>query len=139
MSKPVFISYNFLSDREFAHNIRVFFQPYGPCHGTPRFVSDVAADDDRAVDVEIRRVMNDCVAAVFVCGQNSHNSPWINREAQLAISLGLGIVALQAPNTTGGVPAELKPVDPPIVPWGSDALCAELNRILARVDAARDR
>lgn len=137
MSKPVFISYNFLTDREYAHNIGVFFQPCGPCQGTPRFVSNVSAGGNPAIDEEIRRVMDDCAAAVFVCGQNSHNSPWINREAQLAISRGLGIVALQAPGATGGIPAELKAVDPPLVPWDADALCAALNRVIMQADASR--
>ncbi|HEX6745666.1 MAG TPA: toll/interleukin-1 receptor domain-containing protein [Longimicrobium sp.] len=137
MSTPVFISYNFVSDREYAHNIGVFFQPRGPCQGTPRFVKDVSAGGDRAIDDEIRRAMDGCVAAVFVCGQNSHNSPWINREAQLAISLGLGIVALRAPGALGGIPAELEAVNPPLVPWDSDAFCAALNRVIAQAVAAR--
>ena len=45
MRKPVFISYNFLDDREYAHNIGVFFRPDAPCQGTPRFVRNVVNGD----------------------------------------------------------------------------------------------
>ena len=135
MSAPVFISYNFKDDKEFAHNIGVFFQPAGgPCHGTPKFVeNDVSAEGGDAIDAEIRRAMNGCVAAVFVCGANVHNSPWINREAELAISKGLGIVALRAPGTTGGIPNQLRAVDPPppLVDWEAGAFCREVNRIVS--------
>lgn len=137
MGRTVFISYNFLDDREFAHNIGVFFQPRGPCLGEPRFVRNVSVGGEREIDEEIRRVMDGCVAAVFVCGQNSHNSPWINREAQLAISRGLGIVALHAPGASGGIPTELKAVDPPLVPWDADALSAALDGAIAQPDRSR--
>lgn len=139
MSSPVFISYNFLDDKEFAHNIGLFFQPLGPCHGTPRFVRDVSAGGDDVIDLEIRRTIADCVAAVFVCGSNSHNSPWINREADLAINYGLGIVALRAPRATGGIPLQLRAVDPPIVDWGREHLCRALNPIIALAQAKPSR
>lgn len=134
MSAPVFISYNFRDDKEFARGIRNFFQPDGPCHGEPRFVeNDVSETDVEAIDAKIRRAMSGCVAAVFVCGDNSHNSPWINREAKLAISGNLGIVALRAPRTTGGIPNELRALStpPPLVDWGPEPLCRELNRIVS--------
>jgi len=134
MSAPVFISYNFRDDKESARGIRNFFQPYGPCHGRPRFVeNDVSARGDDAIDAEIRRAMSGCAAAVFVCGDNTHNSPWINREAKLAISGSLGIVALRAPRTTGGIPNELRALTtpPPLVDWGPEPLCGELNRIVS--------
>lgn len=139
MSSPVFISYNFRDEKEFAHSIGVFFQPQGPCYGTPRFVRNVSVAGDDAIDLEIRRTMADCVAAVFVCGRNSHNSPWINREADLAISRGLGIVALRAPRATGGIPLQLQAVDPPIVDWGAAYLCRELNPIIALARAKPGR
>lgn len=134
MSAPVFISYNFRDDKEFARGIRNFFQPFGPCHGVPHFVeNDVSERGLEAIDAEIRSVMSGCVAAVFVCGQNTHDSPWINREAKLAISRNLGIVVLRAPGSTGGIPNELRALTtpPPLVDWGPEHLCSEINRIVS--------
>ena len=131
MSAPVFISYNFTDDRELAHNIGVFFQPRGLCHGEPRFVGNVSAGGDDAIDREILRTLRDCAAAIFVYGDNAHNSPWINREAELAISLGIGIVALRAPGTSGNLPNALRAINPPRADWSAESLCGELNRIVS--------
>jgi len=76
--------------------------------------------------------MQGCIAAVFVCGSDTHNSPWINREAELAKSQGLGIVVFQTPRSTGGIPNELRALNPPVIHWEADALCRELNRIFSQ-------
>jgi len=131
MSKRVFVSYNFREDAPSARNIGVFFQPRGPCNAAPVFVEqDVSAQGEAAVDREIRRVMEPCAAAVFVVGDSVHNSPWINREAQLAKSMGLGIVAVRAPDTSGNVPNELRENDVMVVKWDRSEFCHALNRVL---------
>lgn len=131
MSKRVFVSYNFREDASLARNIGVLFQPWERCNGTPVFVErDVSAQGEAVVDREIRRVMEPCVAAVFVVGDSVHNSPWINREAQLAKSMGLRIVAVRAPNTRGNVPNELRENGIPVLEWDRDGFCDALNRVL---------
>lgn len=121
MMLRVFISYNF-KDRQLAHGIRQLFDlPDGESIGTPVFVSkDVSMDGETAIDHEIRTTMETCQCALFVIGNNVHNSPWINREAQLAISRGLGLVAVRLPGTTGALPHVLAPLKLPLAGWSPD-------------------
>lgn len=138
MPARIFIAYNFTEDRERAHNIRQLFQPEGRCDGVPVFVPKVVPADparrDAAIDEAIRRVMQGCRAVLFVIGDGVHNSPWINREAKLAVSRALPMVAIRVPGTTGGLPNELRSLGRPIpiVGWSSAALAAELNRRLQK-------
>lgn len=130
MTKRIFISYKF-TDAELARNLRPFFQQCGgKCEGTPVYVEkDVSKDGESAIDAEIRRVMLGCECAVFVVGADSHNSPWIRREAELAKSLGLGIVAVRLPNSTGGLPREIAGLSPPVVDWNVERIAVTLNQL----------
>ena len=130
MSKKVFISFNF-KDSAIAKNVKPFFNNQGgKCQGKPVYVeNDVSDQGDKAIDDEIKSVMSSCDAILFVVGDESHNSPWINREAEIAISQNLGIVAVQAPDTIGGVPNEIKENNVPLVNWDKDALCNALNKV----------
>ncbi|MFO1053952.1 MAG: TIR domain-containing protein [Planctomycetota bacterium] len=128
MPRRIFISYNF-GDRELAHSIPAFFQSQdGRSEGQPVFVTNnVTQQGDAAVEREIRSVMAGCDSALFVVGDNVHNSPWIDREAELAISMGLALVAVRAPRTTGGLPKRLEPLQIPVVAWKQDALATALR------------
>lgn len=129
MSRRVFVSFNF-KDVAVARNVTTFFQSQeGRCQGKTVFVEkDVSAEGDAAIDAEIRRVMSGCDCALFVVGDDCHNSPWINREAQIAIGSGLGRVAVRAPNTTGGLPHTLADSEIPFVTWGHDTLSDAMNK-----------
>jgi len=72
--------------------------------------------------------MSGCDAALFVVGDNSHNSPWINREVELAVSKGLALVATQLPHTSGGIPNKLKNNYANIANWSMEDLAYYLNR-----------
>ncbi len=131
MSRRIFISYRF-SDRRLAHSVPDFFQANGgKCQGTAVYVDGKIEGGDDVIDAEIRRVMDTCMAVLFVVGDNNHNSPWINREVQLAISKDLPIAAVQLKGTTGGLPEELTKLRKPIEPlkWNSEILCQALNAI----------
>jgi len=129
MARDVFISYNY-ADREVAHNVHVFFQPQGgACQGKPVLVQeDVASGGDEAIKEAIQDLMEECKAVLFVVGDDSHNSPWINYEAKLARSWGIPMVAVQAPNANGDVPNEIKD-QVKLVNWAHDTLCAALNKV----------
>ena len=129
MARRVFVSFNF-KDAAAAKSVRSFFQDQqGQSQGKPVFVeNDVSANGDAAIDTEIRRVMSGCDCALFVVGDESHNSPWINREAELATSLGVGRVAVRAPGTRGGLPGQLANQNIPFVKWSQDALAEALNQ-----------
>lgn len=129
MSRWVFISYNF-NNRELVRTLKNYFQDRGgPCAGKPLYVTnDVSKDGDSAIDREIRSVMDQCAAAIFVIGDDNHNSPWIEREAKIASSRDLAIVAVRLPDTTGALPPKLREMKIQIEDWGPDALCTALNR-----------
>lgn len=128
MSNRIFVSYNF-NDREISRSINSFTQSQGGLvRGNFIFVkNDVSAYGDAAIDKEIKEVMSGCDSAFFVIGDNSHNSPWINREVDLAISKGLKIVVSNFPNTSGGVPNKLKHVPHTKVAWSPLDIARALN------------
>ncbi|MDY0250038.1 MAG: TIR domain-containing protein [Pseudomonas sp.] len=129
MSNRIFVSYNF-NDREISRSISSFTQLHGgPVRGSFTFVkNDVSAYGDTAIDKEIKEVMSGCDSAFFVIGNNSHNSPWINREAVLAMSKGLKIVVSIFPNTNGGVPSALRNIPYTEVKWTPSNIAQELNK-----------
>lgn len=129
MANRIFVSYNF-NDREISRSIKGFTQSHGgPVRGNFIFVeNDVSAYGDTAIDKEIKEVMSGCDSAFFVIGNNNHNSPWINREAALAISKGLKIVVSSFPNTNGGVPSALRSLPYTEVNWTPSNIANELNK-----------
>jgi hypothetical protein len=135
MSRDIFISYKF-NDRNVAHNVQTFFQPQGGiCQGAPRYVeNDVSDDGDEAIRREILRVMEPCVGVLFVVGNDSHNSSWIDWEAKMAIRHKKPMVALRFKGYTGGLPNRLVTlgIDIPFVESSQDVLCAALNNIDAQ-------
>ena len=128
MPRRIFISYNF-NDRDLAHSISSFFQPGGgKCQGKPLFVEKNVSDQgNKAIAREISKVMDNCTIALFVIGDDNHNSPWIIREAELALKKNLGIVAVRHPNSNGGLPKILKKNDIPVVSWDQIELSKVLN------------
>ncbi|WP_201495281.1 TIR domain-containing protein [Rubrivivax sp. A210] len=108
MTKKTFISYAF-DDKEIVHSGRSFTQAQGgQVQGQFVRVEKFVADKgEKAIDAEIKRVIDQCDAALFVVGNNNHNSPWIKREVELATSKGLKIVIARVPGTTGAIPEAL--------------------------------
>lgn len=121
--KKIFVSYNF-KDRNTSFSISgMSKENSGPVNGTFVFVeNDVSRDGDFAIDREIKDTMLNCDVALFLVGDISHNSPWIEREVELAISKSLQIIVMQQPNTSGGVPNLLKNHNYQKCPWGAKAL-----------------
>lgn len=105
--KNIFVSYNF-NDKAVVHTIQNMANQYSERRlGNFNFTSAVAVQGDAAIEGEIRRIMNQCDTVLFVIGDNNHNSPWINREVDLAISYNKHLVLTRLPNTTGGAPQKL--------------------------------
>jgi len=129
VANRIFVSYNF-NDREIGRSIKNFTQSYGgPVRGNFIFVeNDVSAYGDDAIDDEIKSVMSGCDSAFFVVGNDNHNSPWINREAVLAMSKGLKIVVSSFPNANGGVPNQLRQIPHTEVKWQPSNIAKELNK-----------
>ncbi len=128
MSTRIFVSYNF-NDREIAHTVRNFSQTFGgKVDGTFALVeNNVSASGERAIDDEIRRIMQGCDAALFIVGNNNHNSPWILREAELAISMNLHLVLTRIPESTGAIPPILSRMSLPVAKWEVQDIADRLN------------
>ena len=130
MAKRIFVSYNF-NDREVTKTVKSMTQNVGGCvQGQFVFVeNNVSRDGRSAIDAEIKKIMNDCDAALFVIGNNSHNSPWINREVELAISYGIKIVKTQLPSTNGGQPEKLNWLNCREAQWSARSIADCLNNL----------
>lgn len=128
MTRKIFVSYNF-KDSEIARSVKSMTQHNGGIvKGKFVFVeNDVSSLGNNAIEHEIKRIIQQCDAALFVVGNDSHNSPWINREAQLAKSLGLSIVITKLPSSNGGIPYELINTRYTSAEWGVYSLATALN------------
>lgn len=128
MASRIFVSFNF-KDKEVVFTVKSMLQKGGGnIQGKFAFVeNDVSAEGVRAIDEEIKRIMKLCDAALFVIGDNNHNSSWIEREAELAKSMNLKIVVTRLPHTRGAVPPGLRSGQYPEVEWSSTDLGRVLN------------
>jgi len=128
MASRIFVSYNF-NDRNISYTVKSRLQGSGGLvQGIFLFVvNDVSFQGDLAIDLEIRQTMSGCDAALFIVGNNNHNSPWINREAELAISRGLNIVVTKLPETSGGIPNILNSSNYTLAEWSGNDISYYLN------------
>lgn len=129
MSRKIFVSYRF-RDAESAKNVKQLFQAQGgKCQGEPVFGdTDVTEGGESSIYRHVKGIALTCEAMLLVVGDDTHSSSWIEREIALARSIPLPIVAVRAPNATGGLPASIQGVPAiPFVPWGHDSLCDALN------------
>lgn len=121
--KKIFVSYNF-NDRSISHNVKgMSIDNNGPVNGRFVFVEgDVTSNGVAAIDEKIRKTMQNCDVALFLVGNNNHNSPWIEREVELATSKGLPILVMKLPDATGGAPQSLKNRRYKDCSWGANNL-----------------
>lgn len=126
--KKIFVSYNF-KDRNTSHSIKgMSKENCGPVNGKFVFVeNDVSRAGSAAIDREIKGVMQYCDMAIILIGDESHNSPWIGREVEIAISKNIPIIVMQQPNTSGGVPNSLKFKNYKECSWSGYALSQLVN------------
>lgn len=116
MANKVFVSSNF-NDRAVVNTINNMIAR-GRYYGDIFFVeNDVSSEGAFAIDREINRIMNSCDAVLFVVGDNCHNSPWIEREVELAYSKNLPVIVTQLPKTFGGPPNGLKDKKYTVAKW----------------------
>lgn len=133
MAKKTFVSYNY-ADAEVARTVRSQFNNAGgPVQGKPVSLEEnMTSGGDKAIDAAIKQKMSECDSALFVVGDNSHNSRWIEREAQLAVSKGIPVTVAQLPGTTGGIPDGLKNVPHQKVELKSGQVAKAINHKSAK-------
>ncbi|MGF1805502.1 TIR domain-containing protein [Aliivibrio sifiae] len=121
--KKIFVSYNF-NDKKISHSVKGMSKDSnGPVNGRFVFVEgDVAFNGSDAIDLKIRNTMQNCNVALFLIGNNNHNSPWIEREVELATSKGFPILVMRLPNANGGIPHSLRNRSYKECSWGANNL-----------------
>lgn len=85
---------------------------------------DVRSQGKHEIDRYLRSVMQDCDTLLVLVGENTHNRPWLDREAEVAISRNMRIVLVRLPGTRGAPPAALR--NSPSIAWSP----AEIKRAL---------
>ena len=130
MAKNIFVSYKF-TDQEVVKTVSSMLQNNGgSIDGKFVYVTnDVSSQGEKAIDREINSVMERCDKALFIIGQNSHNSPWIKREVQLAISKGLKVVVTHINDTNYGIPNDLSDTHYSLAQWNMKNLSYNLNKL----------
>lgn len=109
----------------------MMFQPDGgPIVGKPIWVTtDLSDEGDEAIKSEIRSVMDGCKIALFVIGQNVHNSPWVNYELAYAMSpLRIPCFGIINPHILFGPPNIFRNIE--ILNWKPREIAQVLNKIL---------
>jgi len=76
----------------------------------------------------LRNIIKDCGAMICLIGRNTHSSPWVSYELDVATSQCKKIVPIRIPNTTGGPPKLIKDRDINIVEWNSRLINDALSR-----------
>ncbi len=129
MARRVFISYNY-QDSQIADALPGMRRDH-PTQKKSRFVyvpGEVGTHHAvHAFDNESRRVMQGCDAAVFLIGGESHHSPHLGQEAELAIARRLPIVVARLAGSHEVVPAPLRRY--PLVEVSPGNLACELNHL----------
>lgn len=128
MKNKIFVSYKF-SDKQVCHSIKTMSVDHnGPVKGSFVFVeNDMSGHGSTAVNNEIKKVMSNCNIALFLVGNDNHNSNWIKREVDIAISKGMKLVVMRQTNSYGGIPNALLNQSYTECPWGANHLAKLVN------------
>ncbi len=76
----------------------------------------------------LKEIINDCEAILCLIGNNTHSSPWVFYELDVANSQSKKIVPLRIPNTTGGPPKLIKDKEINIIEWNSRLINDALSK-----------
>ena len=121
--RKAFVSYNY-ENRELAHNVNTLL----PLNIIEALIIHVNSNTKSLIDKEIRISIKESNIVVFIIGNNSHNSPWINREAELAISMNKPILCIRYPETTGSTPQKLVKCD--ILDWDANTVHISIKNMI---------
>ena len=104
----------FISFRETERDLREGFEgmlqnPTSPLRAYPISSRvDVRNKGEDAVRNEIKTLLRKSEIVIFLIGNDSHNSKWIDYEASLALTWHYPYIVVRLPDTTGNYPTPLK-------------------------------
>lgn len=129
MAKSIFVSYNF-NDREVEKKVKDMMSAHrDEIDGNVVFVeNDVSYNGDTAINWEIGHTMENCDAALFVTGEQHHNSPWLVKEVQHAVDKALPILVTSLPGEETQSAEQVLPANGIQLAWGSSELCNHMNQ-----------
>ncbi len=105
----IFISYKF-EDYEYANGIEGLLKnPNNQYrHSTKREKEDRRNKGEVAVKHYLNGIIRECNALICLIGNNTHNSMWVRYELEVAKSLGIKVIPVRIPRSSGGLPNLLK-------------------------------
>ncbi|WCN12767.1 hypothetical protein GV054_06920 [Marinomonas mediterranea] len=122
----IFVSLNY-GDKEIVKTITGMSSIYnGPVKREFVFVEGISTSWHE-IEKKIKEALSQCSEVLFVVGDNNHNSPWIEREAQLALSQEKKIFLTRLPDTYGGIPKTLPKDKYEEIRWSGNHLANKLN------------
>ena len=129
MAKSIFVSYNF-NDREVVKKVKDMMSAHrNEIDGNVVFVeNDVSYNGETAINWEIEHTMEKCDAALFVTGENHHNSPWLDKEVQFAVNKEMPILVTHLPGEQAEKAQQVLPADGVQLAWDSPELCNHMNQ-----------
>jgi len=109
MAKRIFVSCNF-TDKGVTEQVKsMLAQHQKDIDAQVKFVeNDVSYNGQTAIDWEIEHTLEDCDAALFVLGDKFRSSPWLEKEAECAISRHLPIFTTHLPGSDTSAPEVLE-------------------------------
>lgn len=129
MAKSIFVSYNF-NDREVTEAVRHLINDHEEdIHGKIVFVeNDVSYNGATAINWEIEHVMENCDAALFVMGEDHHNSPWLSKECEHALEKDIPIMITSLPGEDFHRPDCLNEQNCQVLGWETNELYSCMNQ-----------
>lgn len=125
----VFLSYKW-EDKKYADDLKSYLRNPNNMYRHIPFTEreDYREKGGNYVRNYLKDIINDCAAMLCLIGRNTHSSPWVSYELDVATSQRKKIVPIRIPNTTGGLPKLIKDRDINIVEWNSRLINDALSR-----------
>ena len=124
----VFLSYKW-EDKKHANDLKSYLRnpnnKYRHIPLTER--KDYRRKGENYVRNYLKNIIKDCEAMLCLVGRNTHSSPWVAYELDVATSQSKTILPIRIPNTTGGLPKLIKQRNIKILEWNSKVINDSLS------------
>ncbi len=125
--KKVFIS-NVYEDKHFRDQIADWFEKGRMQNHEPVFeTEDTRQDGPKGIKKHLSPKIAEADVIIALIGDNSHNHPWVDWEVAHARSLGIPVIPVRLPKTSGAGPREIR--NKKMVRYSPRTLQEALNKI----------
>lgn len=110
MSYSVFVSYAYNDARPYAESVVQWGREGRLGVGVIATLErgDFRPEGQGAIRKEVNALLNGAGAMVILVGDNSHNRPWLDHEANYMMSARKPVIVVRMPGTTGAAPGVLR-------------------------------